>query len=454
VPLGLGYLVTPFGLGGRDAHLLGEHTVRLSPISTAQLNPDHSTFCLGPSGSFVLVPLLLNNTDVSHIKYSLTPLGYRHDLEEYEKSNKVVGKVEHHELHRRELRMLQQTYEDVSKAARITPLVPQESDEYDEYDDDDEGEQLDRKNTIQSTLQKTQSLQYIRLNKPGTLHLEHVIDMSNLEARIVYSTDVTVVPCPRVEFLEDSVTSPGGDVRCRGQSPDIDLTISIYGVPPLTLRWYKDINGRKERFLVEGIEGEHQDGPSPHETGTVRESVHRRHVPVPQDLKVPLSVPLDSLGTHLYALEEVLDAFGNLVRVTEPPSPEQQTSTNTKTTRMLTVLQRPSFSFQGCGPGNPTPLLIGSEAPLTVSANTADPLDGPWELSMKYVPPATTDEGAKGATKRFKPWQRKSKTQPPKQDLVVRANAPGEYTILSVKGKVYLDIESFVLTVLRVVLVV
>jgi len=33
--------------------------------------------------------------------------------------------------------------------------------------------------------------------------------------------------------------------------------IDIHGVPPLSLRWLKIINGRRRQFLVEGIEGGH-----------------------------------------------------------------------------------------------------------------------------------------------------------------------------------------------------
>src|SRR5882757_8269370 len=59
-----------------DSHLLGQHTVRMSPISTAQLNPYGQTYCLSSPSSSVLIPVLLNNSNPNFLRYSLIPLGY------------------------------------------------------------------------------------------------------------------------------------------------------------------------------------------------------------------------------------------------------------------------------------------------------------------------------------------------------------------------------------------
>ena len=71
--VGLGAL---FGVDSRDSHLLGQHTVRMSPISTANLNPDGQTFCFARPGQHILIPVVLNNTIPTHFRYSLTPLGF------------------------------------------------------------------------------------------------------------------------------------------------------------------------------------------------------------------------------------------------------------------------------------------------------------------------------------------------------------------------------------------
>jgi nucleoporin POM152 len=97
------------------------------------------------------------------------------------------------------------------------------------------------------------------------------------------------------------------------------------------------------------------------------------------------------------------------------------------------VLRRPTVSFKHCGVGTPTS-LIGSDVPLTISANEADSFDAPWEISLKYQPPTNVD-GNKGG-KRFKAWTKTLKTQGSSQELSIRANTPGDYTIVGVHGKV------------------
>lgn len=94
------------------------------------------------------------------------------------------------------------------------------------------------------------------------------------------------------------------------------------------------------------------------------------------------------------------------------------------------------MSFKYCGPGSPTSLLVGDEASLTVSAKDSDALDGPWEVSIKYQPPTDLE---KGGGKRFKPWKKTLKTQQDRKDLKFGANAPGEYTITGVRGRVSLS---------------
>ncbi|KAJ7110070.1 hypothetical protein C8R44DRAFT_271693 [Mycena epipterygia] len=406
-PLSFG-LIGSSSLGTRDTHLLGQHTVRMSPISTARLNPHGLTFCLAEPGTFVLIPVLLNNTDVSTLRYSLTPLGYTLDS--------GLEKIENMQLSSRELKAIEQTRLESMRPSASTPRRDQE-DEYDEYDDEDTESVSDSPNSS-STLQKTQSLVHIKLSRFGTVRLEQVLDSSNVEARLAYPSEVTVVPCPRVEFIEDTSAS----VRCAGQNQDLDLMIDIRGVPPLSLRWFKVVNDRPEHFIVEGIDSDLADGNG--KAGTRRKGE-------PQELKVPLTVSLNAVGSYFYALEEVSDALGNIVRLDIPSL--DPSAPNTKTTRSLVVLRTPTVSFKNCGPGSPASLLIGAEAHLTISTNDADTLDAPWEVSLAYKPPSSADETS--TARKFHPWKKTLATLGTRRALDVRATAPGEYTILGVKGK-------------------
>lgn len=391
------------------------------------------------------------------MRYTVTPLGYV----EGESSGGGVGKVEYVELVAKDLKAIEanrlESLQLLRPAGNGNSNSKRDADEYDEYDDDEDDDDTYTDPGSHPTLQKTQSIIHIRLRKPGTVRLERVLDTSNIAARLSHPLEVMVVPCPTAEFAPDKLEP----VRCAGQASNTDsetgtdlrFTIDIRGVPPLSLRWFREVNGKREYFLVEGIEGGHhdhhhrqqQDGAGASELPLVVNG--RKKSRVSRELKVPLEVSLDAVGRHTYVLEEVIDGVGNAVAVDHPHSlaykpglglghahhANATLDNNSKTTRSLSVLRRPSMSFKHCGPGSPTSLLIGSEAPLIISGNEADVLDAPWEVSVKYQPPAAElDSGSK----RFKPWKKNLTTQKENKELTLRASAPGEYTIMRVKGKV------------------
>ncbi|OBZ79799.1 hypothetical protein A0H81_01490 [Grifola frondosa] len=428
--MGLGFLTG--SNGGRDSHLLGQHTVRMSPISTAQLNPYAQTFCLATSGSSILVPVLLNNTTPMHLRYSLTPLGYS-----VEKSN---GKVEFFDLSGKDLKAIEQSRQEGLQVARAA-ASRRNSEDYDEYDDESEDD--DTSLPSHATLQKSQELTHIQLNKPGTLRLERVVDHANVDARLVYPNEVTIVPCPRAQFAVDNVVH-GEDIRCAkpgfatGTGEELQLEIDIFGVPPLSLRWHREVGGKRESFMVEGIEGPEDGHHRPVDDGRRFAGTLGQRASV--ELKIPLVVSLDALGIHSYVLESVTDAVGNVAQAGSrwnlqkaiSSVGEDHGASEVTTRRSVTVLRRPGVSFKACGPGHPASLLIGSEAPLIIAASEADALDAPWDVTVRYQP--LPEEGSKTSSKRYKPWTKNLKTQGDKKELTLRASAPGEYTIISAKG--------------------
>ena len=399
----------------------------MSPISTAQLNPYVETFCLPSPGASVLIPLLLNNTNPHTVRYTLTPLAYS-------ENSKTSGKVEQVDLSAKDLRAIEQGRIDHLQLARAA--AKKDYDEYDEYDE--EGEE-DGSRAGGHALQKTQHLTYVRLNKPGTLRLDRVIDQSNVDARIIFPGEITVVPCPRAVFTAESAALVE-DTRCAtprlvsGGGEELQLEIEIFGVPPLSLRWYREVGHRREPFMVEGIEGPEAEEVA-HASDDVKESTVGQRGPA--QVKVPLTVVLDALGTHSYVLESVTDSLGNVAGagqyVDTIADARKGLSTRALTTRSVSVLRRPSFSFKHCGPGQPASLLIGSESQVPITAVDADPEDGPWDVAIRYDPPLAED-GSK-ANKRYKSWTKTLKTQPDRRDVILRAAAPGEYTITGIKGR-------------------
>ncbi|KAF8807863.1 hypothetical protein BYT27DRAFT_7139354 [Phlegmacium glaucopus] len=418
-PLSFGLLSSSPSIA-RDTHLLGQHTVRMSPISTAHLNPQGLNFCLSPTNSLVLLPVLLNNTNLAGLKYTFTPLSH---IDERSR-----GKVETHELSAKDLKQVEQTYHE--RLQLVTTGQPARTkDEYDEYDDDDDDGSNPQR--AQSTLQQTQTLVHILLARPGIVRLERVYDSSNADARLVIS-EAVVVPCPRVEFADDDTSAAQKSIRCAGQDVDLQLKINVYGVPPLSLRWLKIINGNQEQFLVEGIEADHKDKHLQVDDGSSTETpfslaTNQRHIV--QDVNIPLTISLDKSGTYLYALEEITDGVGNVVRVgSDLTSPETDSITQTKTTRSFMVLKKPVVSFAHCSSEMPTSLLIGSEATLNIKSIESDNFDAPWDISLYYQPPVDAK-----SSKQMKPWKKTLKAQG--KSLTFRTTTPGDYKILDVTGK-------------------
>jgi nucleoporin POM152 len=447
-----------------DSHLLGQHTVRMSPISTAQLNPNHHTFCLAHSGDAILIPVLMNNTNPSTLRYSITPLG---DAEDMSRQDKPVAsyKTQYIDLSSRDLKAIEHARVQALELTRTETLAKRQNDE-DDYDDEDEEGDGAKAALTHPSLQRSQGLTHIRVNKPGVIRLERVIHSSSIDARIAYPTSVVIAPCPRASFVDDNIVTRDETVRCAGDNPDLALKIDIYGVPPLSLRWYKDVNGKRESFMVEGIEAGHRGHG--HSTGSANEELHaeegnrgsRAERGVPQNLQVPLTVSVHALGTHAYVLESVVDGLGNEVllnsapaegvvgalrKVAHPISHDGNSTAgapaNSKTTRSLRVLRRPSVTWAACGPGSPASLLIGSETALTVSTKDVDALDAPLEVTVQYVPsPESASKAGNlaanlGLGKKRKPWTLPFKSHPERRTMQVTASSPGEYVITSVKGQ-------------------
>ena len=393
-----------------DQHLLGQHTVRMSPISTAHLNPDALTFCLSPPSHSVLIPVLVNNTTPANVRYSFTPLTYI-------EGQSGTGRIEHIELGGKDLKAIEQDRLEGLQSVR----VHSPDDEYEEDEDD-------TPSTYDSQLQKTQSLTHIRITKPGTIRLERILDSSSVAARLAHPLEVTVVPCPTAYYTDDSIAQPANEVRCQGDTSGIDLTIDIRGVPPLSLRWSKYVDGKKESFLVEGIEDSDTAPRSPPDSRNVRTSSK-----APQLLKVPLSLSVESLGRVTFVLESVIDGMGNIVPLDHGVTSEtllREVALNSRTVRSLNILRRPSISFRNCGPGNPVSLFIGSDAPLSLQVTDSDPLDAPWDVDVKFDP----SEDRKNSGKSVKPWKDTLQTQ--QSSLSLSASASGEYTVLGIKGRV------------------
>lgn len=117
----------------------------------------------------MLLPVLLNNTNIAGLKYSVSPLNAPTD--------KVFVEVT--------AKNLEQNLQDFLQLTPALSLQTQPEEE-DEYGDDND---ISSKTSL-PTLQKSQSLVYIRISKPGIFRLEQVWDVAHNEARLTQPSEV------------------------------------------------------------------------------------------------------------------------------------------------------------------------------------------------------------------------------------------------------------------------
>ncbi len=94
------------------------------------------------------------------------------------------------------------------------------------------------------------------------------------------------------------------------------------------------------------------------------------------------------------------------------------------------VLKKPVVSFGHCSSDTPASLLIGSETTVDIRTENISPYDIPLDVSLAFTPSMDSK------TKRAKGWEKSLQLNTQDKQLNFRVNAPGEYKILGVKGKV------------------
>jgi nucleoporin POM152 len=390
-----------------SSHLLGQHTVRMSPLSTAELNVNGDKFCIsqGP----VIIPVLLNNTSPSLLRYSLTPLPG------------MDGKTEYFDLSSRDLRSNDDSKLRLQHMAATHAASSAEEDEYDD-EDDVEGQG--------PSLQKSQTIAHLHISKPGVLRLEKVVHSNSVEARLAHPSLLVIAPCPSAAFVDENV-SEEAFIRCAGSNPDVQMTIDVRGVPPLSLHWSKRLGHSVEHFDVQGIDGH----------------LHRHSSSVegasgPQALRIPLVVTASDVGTHRYTLESVSDGLGNVIqigpsssmltRITHPVDSGLETQTDTSSTRIVQVLPRPQISFSGCSLSYPSRLMIDQQTTLTIRSKDLDKLTSPVEVVLSYAPTLDQEDIVSQKELSQKAWTKSIMID--NKDTPIQVDAPGEYTIVSAQG--------------------
>lgn len=260
--------------------------------------------------------------------------------------------------------------------------------------------------------------------KPGAYRLGKVLDEYKLEVqrRTPYTF---VVPCPEAGF--GSTPSSG---RCLGDLSDLSLQVD--GTPPLKIVYSRTINGKDHSFHFQSLQPDGFTSPllgSLHSTNLIPIDDEDISWARSQQVKVGLNESMHTGGQWEYSVDEVHDAFGNMVKYLSPAEDPDMKPRPRHLSQHFSVKERPRARLEGCDLRNPLKVAKGDSKELPVafqiSGRTRD--DTTHTVAWQFSPIDTlTKNGEHGDVVSIGSYSAKNARDRPK------ISAPGLYTLKSV----------------------
>lgn len=246
---------------------------------------------------------------------------------------------------------------------------------------------------------------HIRVRKPGAYRLESVTTKDQLDVRL-QPNDALVFTCPAAEFLP----LPRRDYCRKEQQP---LTLSVAGVPPLTVKYTRRIGDSISNHQIDNIQPDNYISPFINHDWTkfsskpvVFSTDDDMDWAATQQISLMLNLTLTTASQYQYQIETVTDGAGNVMEMIDPVPAN------------LDVHSPPSIKFQ-CDLQRPAKLLIGSksvELPLYLQGQA------PWKVEYEF-----SNAEAAEATRKTASLDSQVST--------ISVTQPGDYKILNLEDK-------------------
>lgn len=372
--------VRPDRIMFNDSLILGRQVIHILPEGSAVLNPDREAFCIDQGRTEARIPIKINATNPIEMNIM------RVDLDTNANETYKISKSQIKTMHREASRLL--SYSD-------KPNEPK-------------------------TL-------YYSVKKPGLYVLEKVLDETNLEVSRKQLAHTVVVPCPKAELLP---TEPN---RCRGELSDVGLQVT--GTPPMKVKYRKVVNKQTQESTFENIQPEDLHSP------LMRQSQKSLVVPNKVEtewarartVRVPLTEGMAVAGRWMYAIDEIVDGFGNTVSYSGRDQSEQERHPGRSSRKLhqdITVHERPNVHLKGCTPQDPLKVAEGDYArlPLQYGSSGRGAIPGTaYTLEYKFSPQKDlASNGDHGASPKTETITVKDISQMP------QIKEPGLYTLTGV----------------------
>lgn len=260
--------------------------------------------------------------------------------------------------------------------------------------------------------------------KPGVYRLGKVLDEYKLEVQ--RRTPLTfVVPCPRASIAVSPSSAPG---RCVGDLSDLSLFVD--GTPPLKVVYGRTIEGKDRSFHFQSLQPDDFTSPLSGASGTVvgasDEDVSWARS---QRVTVSLNESMSTSGHWQYSVDEVHDAFGNIIKYVSPNDDPEGKPKPKHLVQNLVVKERPRVWLEGCDSRNPLKVAKGESKSLPVKFNIPGRMldDTSHSLTWQFSPiDSLTKSGDHGDVVTTGSYDAKTAKDQP------RISAPGLYTLKSV----------------------
>ena len=261
------------------------------------------------------------------------------------------------------------------------------------------------------------------VKKPGIYRLGKVLDEYKLEVQRT-ARHTFVVPCP-----EARIKTTDASHRCiRDLS---NLSLEVIGTPPLKIKYSRAINGRNPDTRFQSLQPDGLNSPLVSGANGAASGDEEDYAWVrPARVVVGLNESLTTSGEWEYSINEVHDAFGNVVKYApsgEEPDPTHPTKGLVQT---LAIRERPKISMNGCDLRNPLKVAKGKSATLPISFGPSGGSDqSSHAITWEFSPIDTlTNSGEHGdAVTIGKHTARNHKDMP-------KISEPGLYTLKSVSS--------------------
>lgn len=325
-------------------HFKGKKTLRYAPDSSIKINPFNQQFCIRPIyNDLIKIPIRVESTyDLNYIQINYHDFNNQNTILNYtqkEIKSFIVGDYYN------------------SPYIKYDPSVLAD-------------------NNVQ--------IIEIPIDKPGYYSIKLATDKKDKMIRS-FRSDTIIPVCPEAAF----VTKPFFNVdKCIDDTVN-DLEITLLGVPPFTLYYEEEINGKLSKLpptVVSHVEK--IDSPlnskdfSKNNKNIKYDSNYLRDISWAKSYNITIPVgekKLENSGNYIYTINKIMDGFGNSVSYTPDPNDESTFSS---------FISHPKPVLSLIDPKPLKPILIDDEKYLNVKLSNIDCIDceAPFDVVFKYLP--------------------------------------------------------------------